>query len=167
MARPNQRSWSPNLRLVQQTPIAIIEEEKAGSVRAFLKLEHLQRTGSFKLRGTTNKILCLSPEEAELGVVASSTGNHGLGVATAARHRGIDAEVFVSSQISPAKLRLIEESGARIRRVGDNPLQAEIAARADSVATGSSQRALHPWSRSRRCPLCRRFPGVCARCPAQ
>ena len=55
--------------LVQQTPVALIEDDpRLGSVRAFLKLEHLQKTGSFKLRGATNKVLSLSPEEAAKGV---------------------------------------------------------------------------------------------------
>ena len=102
--------------LAQQTPVALIEDDqRLGSARAFLKLEHLQRTGSFKLRGATNKVLSLSPEEAANGVITSSTGNHALGVATAARCRGINAEVFVSSQVALKKLRLIEDCGARIR----------------------------------------------------
>jgi len=125
--------------LAQQTPVALIEDDqRLGSAQAFLKLEHLQRTGSFKLRGATNKVLSLSPEEASNGVITSSTGNHALGVATAARYRGINAEVFVSSQVAPKKLRLIEECGARIRHSGDNPLEAEVAARAAAAASGKT-----------------------------
>ena len=125
--------------LVQQTPVVPVEDDpRVGSVRAFLKLEHLQNTGSFKLRGATNKVLSLSPEEAAQGVITSSTGNHALGVATAARYRGIGAEVFVSSQISPKKLRLIESCGARIRQSGDKPLEAELAARAAAVDSGKT-----------------------------
>jgi threonine dehydratase len=123
--------------LVRQTPVVLIEDDsRLDSVRAFLKLEHLQRTGSFKLRGATNRVFSLSDQEAAQGVVTSSTGNHALGVGTAARHRGIDAEVFVSSQVSPKKLRLIEDCGARIRQSGDNPLEAELAARAAAAASG-------------------------------
>jgi len=125
--------------LVQQTPVALIEDDlRLDSARAFLKLEHLQRTGSFKLRGATNKVFSLSPEEAANGVVTSSTGNHALGVATAARYRGIDAEVFVSSHVSPEKLRFIQDCGAQIRHSGDNPLEAELAARAVASATGKT-----------------------------
>jgi len=62
--------------------------------------------------------------------------NHALSVATAARYRGIGAEVFVSSQVPPERLRLIENCGARIRSAGDNPLEAELAARAAAVASG-------------------------------
>ena len=125
--------------LAQQTPVTLIEDDpRLDSVQAFLKLEHLQKTGSFKLRGATNKILSLSPQEAAKGVITSSTGNHALGVATAARYRGVDAEVFVSSQVSPEKLRLIETCGAWIRQSGDNPLAAELAARAAATAGGKT-----------------------------
>ncbi len=124
--------------LVQQTPIARLPSDLRipASTIAYAKLEQLQTTGSFKLRGATNKILGLSAEMAARGVATSSTGNHGLGVAAAARHRGIDAEVFLSSQVPEEKWRKIESYGARIRMVGQNPLQAEIAARAAASETG-------------------------------
>jgi threonine dehydratase len=123
--------------LAHPTPVTLIEDDpRIGSARAFLKLEHLQKTGSFKLRGATNKVLSLAPEEASKGVITSSTGNHALGVATAARYRGIDAEVFVCSQISAEKLHLIEASGALVRSAGNAPLEAELAARAAAVASG-------------------------------
>jgi threonine dehydratase len=125
--------------LAQPTPVAAIEDnQRLGSGRAFLKLEHLQKTGSFKLRGATNKVLSLAPQEASKGVITSSTGNHALGVATAARYRGIGAEVFVCSQVSPEKLHLIEASGARIRCAGNTPLEAELVARAAAVASGKT-----------------------------
>ena len=121
--------------LAQPTPVALIrDDDRLGLARAFLKLEHLQRTGSFKLRGATNKVLGLSARQAARGVITSSTGNHALGVATAARFRGVEAEVFVSSQVSATKLRLIQECGARIHCAGANPLEAELAAR-DAAAT--------------------------------
>jgi|HubBroStandDraft_4_1064222.scaffolds.fasta_scaffold00838_11 threonine dehydratase len=124
--------------LVQQTPVALLPQDSriASSTRAYAKLEQLQPTGSFKLRGATNKIMGLSPEAAAAGVVASSTGNHGLAVAAAARHRGIEAELYLSSQVSEAKRQKIESYGARIRIVGTNPLDAEIAARAAAEASG-------------------------------
>jgi len=100
------------------------------------KLENLQQTGSFKLRGASNKILSLSAEQASRGVIAASNGNHGLGVAAAARRAGISAEVYVSSHVSPAKAKRIEEYGARIQRAGNDPLEAELAARAAANARG-------------------------------
>jgi len=105
-------------------------------VDVIFKLENLQQTGSFKLRGASNKILSLSSEQASRGVIAASNGNHGLGVAAAARRVGISAEVYVSSHVSPSKARRIEEYGARIQRAGNDPLEAELAARAAANAQG-------------------------------
>ena len=62
--------------------------------------------------------MSLSPAAAAAGVIASSTGNRRLGVATAAKYLGIDAEVFLSAQVSPAKRDRIRGLGARIRIVG-------------------------------------------------
>jgi threonine dehydratase len=105
-------------------------------VDVIFKLENLQQTGSFKLRGASNKILSLASEQAAQGVIAASNGNHGLGVAAAARRAGISAEVWVSSHVSPAKARRIEEYGARIQRSGNDPLDAELAARAAAITQG-------------------------------
>jgi threonine dehydratase len=105
-------------------------------VDVIFKLENLQQTGSFKLRGASNKILSLSSEQAAQGVIAASNGNHGLGVAAAAQRAGISAEVYVSSHVSPSKARRIEEFGACIQRAGDDPLEAELAARAAASTQG-------------------------------
>jgi threonine dehydratase len=102
----------------------------------FFKLENQQQTGSFKLRGASNKILSLSSAEAAAGVIAASNGNHGLGVAAAARRAGIAAEIYVSSLVSPAKAHRIEEFGGRIQRAGADPLVAELAARAAAEHQG-------------------------------
>ena len=86
---------------VRETPV---EPWTAAGPNVFLKLEHLQHTGSFKFRGASNKIAMLTDADAARGVVAASNGNHGLGVAAAAaRSRGIAAEVFVSTTSRPPK----------------------------------------------------------------
>ncbi|HEX4603210.1 MAG TPA: threonine/serine dehydratase, partial [Candidatus Angelobacter sp.] len=108
----------------------------ADDVEVFFKLENLQHTGSFKLRGASNKILSLSPDEAKAGVIAASNGNHGLGVAAAARRAGIAAEVYVSLHVSPSKAQRIQEYGASIQRAGVGPLEAELAARAAAAHQG-------------------------------
>ena len=120
---------------VRETPVEESSELAAGQ-SVFLKLEHLQRTGSFKFRGASNKIALLTPAQAAAGVVAASNGNHGMGVAAAAAARGIAAEVFVSSQVSPAKAQRIRALGARLRSVGDHPLAAEMAARRAAEESG-------------------------------
>jgi threonine dehydratase len=122
---------------VTETPVELVPELlPAHGPNLFFKLENLQQTGSFKLRGASNRILSLSAEEAPRGVIAASNGNHGLGVAAASRRADIAAEVYVSSHVSPAKARRIEEYGACIHRVGDDPLEAELAARAAAAEQG-------------------------------
>lgn len=117
--------------LVRKSPL-----EYSAELGAFLKLEHLQHTGSFKLRGASNKIALLTPGQAAAGVVTASNGNHGLGVAAASQARGIAAEVFVSSHVAASKVRRIEAMGARIHCAGADPLTAELAARRAAVASG-------------------------------
>jgi len=107
---------------VRETPL-----ERSGNV--YLKLEHLQHTGSFKFRGASNKIAMLTPEQASQGVIAASNGNHGMGVAAAAQMRGIAAEVYVSTHVAPAKAERIKSLGATIRYAGADPLTAELNAR--------------------------------------
>src|SRR5712671_2052067 len=116
--------------IVRETPV------EQSSLGAFLKLEHLQHTGSFKFRGASNKISVLLPEQAARGVITASNGNHGLGVAAASQSRGIKAEVYVSAQVSPAKLQRMEQHGARVRSIGANPLDAELAARRAAEESG-------------------------------
>jgi threonine dehydratase len=120
--------------VVVETPV----EQIAGFIpdsrsEVFFKLENLQKTGSFKFRGASNKILSLSPEQASKGVIAASNGNHGLGVAAAAKGAKIAAEVYVSNRVSPFKARRIKEYGTQIKRVGNDPLEAELAARAAAL----------------------------------
>ncbi|MGA2000654.1 MAG: threonine/serine dehydratase [Terriglobales bacterium] len=126
-----------------RTPVALVDADEhwPSTARVFFKLEHLQKTGAFKLRGATNKIFSLSAKEAAAGVITSSTGNHGLAVATAASVKGIDAEVVVSAQVVEAKLKAIQACGARISHAGENPLHAEVAAR---KAAGESGRTYIP-----------------------
>ena len=120
--------------VVQETPLVAMASP--GGQGAFAKLEQLQTTGSFKLRGATNKLMSLGTAAAAAGVVTSSTGNHGLGVATAAAQLGIDAEVFLSAHVSAAKRDKILARGARIRLIGADPLAAEVAARSAAIESG-------------------------------
>ncbi|MEU5695187.1 serine/threonine dehydratase [Actinosynnema sp. NPDC020468] len=80
-----------------------------------LKLEHLQLTGSFKLRGALNRLLA---EELPDRVVTASGGNHGLGVAKAAALLGVPATVYVPVTAPEGKVRRIEEAGAKLIRHG-------------------------------------------------
>ncbi len=64
----------------------------------FLKLENLQETGSFKVRGAYNRLLQLGPKEKEKGVIAASAGNHAQGVAWSARKLGIGATIVMPEE---------------------------------------------------------------------
>jgi threonine dehydratase len=100
------------------------------------KREDLQETGSFKLRGATNRVLQLTPEEKARGVIAASNGNHGLGVAAAAKKEDVLADIYVSDQVAPEKARKIEQLGAKIVYAGRDPLDAEVAGRQQAEESG-------------------------------
>ena len=95
-----------------------------------LKCENLQRTGSFKIRGALNKLLLLSAEERERGVVASSTGNHGLAVAEALRLTSGRGTVVVSSAASSYKIERLRKAGLEVIVSESDPMAAELEARA-------------------------------------
>jgi threonine dehydratase len=96
---------------VQRTPL--IESDIAG-VRIWLKCECLQTGGAFKLRGATNRLLQLSPEEQERGVVAFSSGNHARGVAIAAKRLGIRAIIVMPADAPRVKIDGTRAEGAEI-----------------------------------------------------
>ena len=82
--------------------------------RVFLKLENLQRTGSFKFRGALNRILMIPESERGKGVVAFSSGNHAQGVAAAAQFLGIPALIVMPADAPKAKIAGTRAFGADI-----------------------------------------------------
>jgi threonine dehydratase len=108
-----------------------------------LKLEHQQITGSFKLRGATNAISCLSPEERRRGVVGVSTGNHGRGLAHAAKEAGVRAIICMSSLVPKNKVAGIEALGAEVRIVGRS--QDEAQAEVDRLVAEEGMVMLSPF----------------------
>lgn len=95
----------------------------------FLKCEHLQKTGSFKIRGALNKIISMSKEDKTKGVIAASTGNHGQGVALASKIMGVKATIYVPHDVSSMKLEGILSLGADIKICEGDCLQSELEAR--------------------------------------
>ncbi len=83
----------------------------------FIKMENLQRTGSFKYRGAYNKIHNLSDEEKKKGVVASSAGNHAQGVAKSASSQKIQSTIFIPSVAPIAKIEATRRYGAEVKIV--------------------------------------------------
>ena len=100
-----------------------------GNANVFCKLENLQYTGSFKVRGAMNKLLSLTAEELAQGVVTASTGNHGLAVARGVTELSASGIVFVPENAGPSKVRAIERLGADVRHYGEDCLEAEVYAR--------------------------------------
>ena len=100
---------------IQRTPLIKSSwlTELTGS-EIFLKLECLQTTGSFKLRGATNKILSLNRDEKERGVIAVSSGNHGRAVAYVAQKHNLPAVICVSETVPENKVSAIRELGAEV-----------------------------------------------------
>jgi threonine dehydratase len=112
-----------------------------------LKAENLQRTGSFKVRGATNKIATLSKGERRAGVVAASAGNHGQAVAWAAREAGIKATIFMPQDAPMAKVEPTKNYGAKAELRGANFEEALAAAAQYVESTGAT--FIHPYEDER------------------
>jgi threonine dehydratase len=108
------------------------ESDPLGRTRAWLKPESLQPIGAFKLRGAYYNIATLSAERRAAGVVAHSSGNHGQGVARAARLLGVRAVIVMPSNAPSIKVERVRADGAEIVFVG--PSSEERAQRADELA---------------------------------
>lgn len=124
-------------RYVRETPLEpspFLSRESGADVH--LKLECVQVTGSFKARGAFSKLLSLSEAERARGIVAASTGNHGLATAHALGLLGIAGEIFLPSSVSPAKLDGLRARGVRVRLVDDDPGVVETVARREADRTG-------------------------------
>ncbi|MFD9499454.1 threonine/serine dehydratase [Streptomyces sp. NPDC060035] len=103
---------------VVQTPVVRSEElERVAGVRLWLKAENLQRGGSFKIRGALLAMDRLTGS-GSLGVVAQSTGNHGIAVALAAAQYRLPAVLVLPTDAAPTKVRRIRETGAEVLQAG-------------------------------------------------
>ncbi len=96
----------------------------------YLKLENQQLTGSFKLRGATNRLMTLSAEQRQQGCVAASSGNHGAAVACAMQKLATSGVIFVPEQTSTAKVDAIRRYGGDVQFFGTDGLDTEQHARA-------------------------------------
>lgn len=125
--------------LVRRTPLLRSNHlsERLG-LEIFLKLENLQDTGSFKIRGALNKMLGLAPDERKRGVVAASAGNHAQGVAWAARKLGLQATLFMPLHAPIAKLLATRGYGARVIQYGENYDECALEAKRFAELNGAS-----------------------------
>ncbi len=112
---------------VRETPLEYslaLSQQYAAEV--LLKLENLQHTGSFKVRGAMNKLLSLTPEEQARGVVTASTGNHGAATAFGLRALQLSGTIFVPENASLTKVAAIKRYGARVETYGADCLETEL-----------------------------------------
>lgn len=110
----------------------------------FFKCENFQKVGAFKMRGASNAVLSLSPEEAKNGVATHSSGNHAQALALAARNRGIPAYIVMPSNAPKVKVAAVKDYGAEIifceptLQARENTLESVVA------ATGAT--FVHPYN---------------------
>lgn len=139
-----ERAWTRIGGTIRRTPIepSLSLSEMAG-VPVHLKLEHLQMTGSFKLRGAANAILSLDRESRERGVVGVSTGNHGRGLAYAAHRAGVRCVIAMSELVPQNKVDGIKAQGAEVRIMGKS--QDEAQAEVDRLVREEGMTMLPPF----------------------
>lgn len=130
--------------LLQRTPV---EPSRAVSghsgVRTLLKCEHLQRTGSFKIRGAAHRIARLSADEQAAGVVCASAGNHAQGVALSAQRIGAPATVYMPAAAPLPKVEATRGYGAEVVLTGDSFDDAYAASREHVERHGATY--IHPF----------------------
>ena len=125
--------------IATRTPLRRSEKLSAlAGVDVWLKLECLQVTGSFKLRGAYNALAQLRPEERRGGIVAASAGNHGLGVSWSARALGLQATIFVPRDAPRRKRDGIVALGATVNEDGMGYDDAHARAMAFALASGAT-----------------------------
>lgn len=102
----------------------------------YLKLENLQLSGSFKFRGAMSKLLAMQPEERARGVIAASTGNHGLAVAHGMRKLGIKGTICLPENCAAQKVEMLKRYGVPLTFYGDDCAVTEVYARKKAEESG-------------------------------
>lgn len=130
--------------LVRRTPVVVSSALSNWSgTTVVLKLENLQTTGSFKVRGAANKVLTLSDQERAAGIITVSSGNHGRAVSYVAGSLGIPAVVCLSDSVPSNKRDAIESLGAEVLIGGAT--YDEAAAFAQDLMTERGMTMVHPF----------------------
>lgn len=147
------RSAADRIRpYVRVTPLADLDPGTfAPAARVVFKLEQIQHTGSFKVRGAFNRILAAAADGAipEAGVIAASGGNHGLAVAYAAAHSKLPAQVYVPQTAPAVKVTKLRALGADVVQVGTKYAEAYTAAAKRAADTGAL--LCHPYDQPEIC----------------
>jgi len=102
---------------------------QSGDCNVYLKLENLQLSGSFKLRGVMNKLLSLAEKERKIGLVTASSGNHGAAFAYALKKLGLKGTIFMPSISNQAKIEGLRYYDTELKFHGTDCVEAEVFAR--------------------------------------
>lgn len=130
---------------ILKTPMVYSHElSKISGAKVHLKMECLQNSGSFKLRGALNKILSLSPEDSAKTQVAASTGNHAAAFAHVTHARGMKSVLFLPEGASPAKVKALEQYSVDIRYFGVRSMDTEQ--KAAEYANEIGGVLIHPYN---------------------
>jgi threonine dehydratase len=131
----------------RRTPLidaAPVKEDPAPGARLLLKLDNLQPTGSFKVRGASNTLMTLTDAQKQAGLITASGGNHGLGVAYAAAMAGCPAVIYLPTSTPQAKAEKLRSWGADVVSVGEVWDEANVAALAHAERSGMTY--IHPFA---------------------
>ncbi len=123
-------------------PGGAIESRLAPGTEVFAKLELLQRTGSFKVRGAMNVMLSLDEKQRESGITAVSAGNHAVATAFGARQLGLDAKVVMLRHANPMRVRLVQSLGAELVFADDAAAAFQMA---DALVEEEGRTLVHPF----------------------
>ena len=121
---------------IRRTPLEPAHSLGDHNREVFLKLECLQHTRSFKVRGALNKLLSLTEKEKERGIVTASTGNHGMAVTFGLQQTKIQGTIYLPENASPRKIELLKRYGAAIEFFGIDSVYTEIYARKQAADRG-------------------------------
>lgn len=112
---------------IQKTPLVFSKGlSRLTGVNVFLKYENVQPTGAFKVRGAFNKLLSLTPDEQQKGVVTASSGNHGAAVACGLSTLKLTGKVFVPVNASRTKIENIQNYSIPLEFYGTDCMQTEM-----------------------------------------
>ena len=123
----------PYIRKTAVEPAITLYEQNR---EVYFKLECLQHTRSFKVRGALNKLLSLRPEEIEKGIVTASTGNHGMAVTFGLRQLDMHGTIYLPETVADRKLQLLKRNGANVKFFGEDSVYTEQYARKQANERG-------------------------------
>ncbi|MDY0393328.1 threonine ammonia-lyase [Virgibacillus halophilus] len=138
------KAWKSLAAIVHRTPIMTSETtNQLVGKKVYFKMENQQKTGAFKFRGATFKLMQLSKSQLRKGIITASAGNHAQGVAYAARKLGAKATIFMPVHTPQAKVEATRNYGAKVVLTGESFQEAYQASLTRKLQTGATY--VHPF----------------------